>query len=160
MEWSNQSATADVVVHGQTLIEKAPVTFLLLLEKRLIDYRTLLEKLPTLDISQDWIKDPNSDLYRTEKNTSHKTKKREEDVIIVPATENHPAQWRTRTKDVTIGYWDTVRLSGAIPIPEKKSVLERLDKLIRAVKMARAEANALDATKKEVGEAVFGYLFG
>ena len=159
MEWSNLTAAADVVVNGNVLMDQAPVTFLLLLEKRLVEYRNLIETFPVLDEAQDWNKDPNSDLFRTEKLSSHKTRKVEEDVIIVPATENHPAQWRTRSTDIVVGYWDTVRLSGAMPVPQKKALLERINTLIRAVKMARAEANAGDAVEKQVGDAIFGYLF-
>ena len=159
MEWSNLTAAADVVVNGNVLMDQAPVTFLLLLEKRLVEYRNLIETFPVLDEAQDWNKDPNSDLFRTEKLSSHKTRKVEEDVIIVPATENHPAQWRTRSTDIVVGYWDTVRLSGAMPVPQKKALLERISTLIRAVKMARAEANAGDAVEKQVGDAIFGYLF-
>ncbi|MCK2217681.1 hypothetical protein MF672_028380 [Actinomadura sp. ATCC 31491] len=48
-DWTNTVAKADVVVDGQPLIEGAPVTYLLFLEKQLVDLHTLISKLPTLD---------------------------------------------------------------------------------------------------------------
>ena len=158
-DWSNCEARADVVIGGRTLIEQAPATYLIFLEKQLSDIRTFVEKLPALDENEDWTKDPNSSLFKTEKITTHRTKKVQRPIVLYDATEHHPAQTQMITEDVIVGWWDTVKHSGAVPVPRKKQLLDRVDKLIRAVKFARETANDLEVTDRKVGEAVFDYLF-
>jgi hypothetical protein len=158
-DWANTLAKADVIVDGQTILKDVPVTYLLFLEKQVTDIRTFVDKMPTLDENKDWSLDPNSNLYRTEKIESHKTKKVQRAIVKYDATPHHPAQTEMITEDVIIGWWDTTHLSGAMPIPRKEQVLERIDKFLRAVKMAREAANDQDVTERKVGEVVFGYLF-
>jgi hypothetical protein len=121
--------------------------------------RTFVEKMPTLDENRDWSQDPNSGLYRTERVTSHKTKKVQRAIVKYDATKEHPAQTEMITEDVIIGWWDTVLLSGALPVPRKEVLLERIDGLLKAVKMSRETANDQETTEHLVGEVVFGYLF-
>ena len=40
----------------------------------------------------------------------------------------------------------------------KQLLLERADRLLKAVRFAREEANAAEAAEQSVGEALFGYL--
>lgn len=157
-DWANCAARADVVVDGRVLIEAAPVTYLLFLEKQLTDVRTFIGKMPTLDESEEWSPDPNSHLFRTPKSTTHKTKKVQRPIVLYDATEHHPAQTQLISEDVIVGWWETVKHSGAIPVPRQQLLLERLDKMLKAIKFAREEANAIDAPDMSVGEAVFGYL--
>src|SRR5215470_9862824 len=60
-EWANCTATANVVVGGQTLLEKVPVAYLLFLEKQLVDLHTFVKKLPVLDASETWHHDQSAD---------------------------------------------------------------------------------------------------
>lgn len=159
-DWANCEAKADVVVDGNTLIEDAPVTYLLFLEKQVTDIRTFIDKLPTLDENEDWTADPNSNLFKTGKQTTHKTKKVQRPVVLYDATEHHPAQTELITEDVIVGWWDTVKMSGAIPVPKKQELLEKVDRLLKAVKYAREKANSMEIDNRQVGGAVFGYLFG
>ena len=53
-DWTNCQAKADVVVDGQTLLEQVPATYLLFLEKQLVDLHTFVKKLPVLDASETW----------------------------------------------------------------------------------------------------------
>ena len=160
-DMANCEARADVVVDGQVIIPQAPVTYLLFLEKQVTDIRTFVSKMPTLDESEDWNPDPNSHLFRTQKSSTHKTRKEQRPIVLYDATEHHPAQTQLITEDVIVGWWETIKHSGAIPVPRKQDILERVDKLLKAIKFAREEeANAADAPEKKVGEAVFGYLFG
>ena len=48
-DWANCQAKADVVVDGRKVVEGAPVTHLLFLEKQLVDLRTFVDSLPVLD---------------------------------------------------------------------------------------------------------------
>src|SRR5581483_3139676 len=48
-DWTNARARADVVVDGVTLLSAVPVTYLLFIEKQLVDLHTFIKKLPILD---------------------------------------------------------------------------------------------------------------
>jgi hypothetical protein len=158
-EWGNQTAKADIMVAGRVLMADVPVTLLIHMDKQLNDMRTFVAGLPTLDPAKDWDKDPNSKLFRTKPTTTHRTKKVEKPHVVVAATKEHPAQWTTLKEDVTVGYWNTTHLSGALPVPRKEALLERIDALQVAIKKARSRANDRDVERKEIGEALFGYLF-
>ena len=162
-DWGNCVAKADVIVDGRTLVAQAPPTFLLFLEKQLSDMRTFVEKLPVLDEAEEWSADPNSSLHRTAAITTHKTKKVQRAIVKYDAVIKEglalPAQTEMITEDVIVGWWDTVKHSGALPAPRKEALLERIDKLTRAVKIAREEANDTEIARREVGATVFGYLF-
>ena len=60
---------------------------------------------------------------------------------------------------VPIGYWTTVKFSGALPARRVNELLDRVEKLQQAVKFAPEEANGTEVTDRRVGDAVFGYLF-
>jgi tetrahydromethanopterin S-methyltransferase subunit G len=53
-----------------------------------------------------------------------------------------------------------VKYSGAIPAKEVNEIVERIEKLQRAVKFAREEANRTTALQQEVGAKVLKYVFG
>ncbi len=57
-DYANCKARADVVVDGKVLLTGAPVTYLLFLEKQLVDMNTFIKKLPVLDASESWTFDP------------------------------------------------------------------------------------------------------
>jgi hypothetical protein len=156
----NQHAMADIVVDGVTLAENVPVMFLITLEKDLKDLRTFVKTIPTLDDTKDWESDPNSHTFRTEPTLTHKTKKVQKPIVLYPHSEEHPAQTQLVSEDVIIGHWHTKYTSGALPVPEKEALLERLDKLRDAVKKGMTQANDVPVDKRDVGGALFGYLLG
>ena len=158
-EFGNLLARADLEVDGEVLLEGMPATFLIFLEKELNDLHTFVSKIPTLDESKSWNADPNSNLYRTDPQRTHKTKKVQRPIVLYDATEHHPAQTQLITEDVTIGHWQTVYTSGALPVPGRESLLERIERLRNAVKQARARANDTEVEEKHVADAIFGYLF-
>lgn len=158
-DWANCEARADVVVDGSVLIAKAPVTYLLFLEKQLVDIHTFLKKLPVLDPSESWIFDAAQNCYATEAVETVRTKKVPRNHVKAEATEKHPAQVEVYYEDITVGYWRTVKFSGALPARRVAELTERVEKLQRAVKFAREEANNHEVTQQKVGEAVFGFLF-
>jgi hypothetical protein len=157
---ANSHAFADVVLDGVKIIEHAPVTFLLFLEKQLIDLSTMVKKLPVLDQSETWHVDSAQDCHATEPSASVKTKKVPKAFVKVAATKEHPAQVEAFTEDVVVGTWKTVKFSGALPQSRVTEVLDRISRLQAAVKMAREEANTIAAEQRHVGAQVFGYVFG
>ncbi|WP_034345230.1 hypothetical protein [Deinococcus misasensis] len=159
-DWTNCEARADVVVGEQVLIKDAPVSYLLFLEKQLVDLNTFVRKLPVLDASESWLFDPGADCYATEPVQTVRTKKIPRNHVKAEATEKHPAQVEVYYEDVTVGYWRTVKFSGALPAQRVHELLNRIQKLQQAVKFAREEANSVDAKEQKIGEKFFNYLFG
>lgn len=159
-DYTNCTAIASVVLDGQTIIKDAPATFLLFLEKQLTDLRTFIDKLPILDESEVWSKDVNSGLYKTESLRTHRTKKKQKPIVLFPATPEHPAQTQLITEDEIVGFWNQVKISGALPKPDRQKLVERVEALLLAIKQAREAANMQDEVKVgDVGSAIFDYLF-
>lgn len=160
-DYSNTRASADVVVEGQTIVAAAPVSFLLFLEKQLNDVHTFVSKLPVLDEAEDWTKDVNAGIYKSGEVKTHRTKKMQRALVKYDATPQHPAQTEMIVEDVLAGYWHQIKHSGALPKPQKETLLVRVNALIDAVKRAREEANGAVVDKvPSVGEKVFGFLLG
>ena len=159
-DWANCSARADVVVEGKTLLEKVPVTYLLFLEKQLNDLHTFVAKLPVLDPAESWHPDLTQDCWASEPAETSKTKKVPRNHVKAEATEKHPAQVEVYHEDIVVGFWKTVKFSGAVPASRVRELTERVEKLQRAVKMAREEANSAPAEKAKTGDRALAYPFG
>jgi hypothetical protein len=157
-DFANCNAFADVTVDGEVLLSKSPATYLLFLEKQLTDLHTFVEKLPALDPAEEWKLDPNSNLYKTPPSKTVKTKKVQKPIVLYPATVEHPAQTQLITEDVTVGTWEQVKMSGALPEPRRKALLMRIEKLAKAVKFAREQANDTEVVEKKVGDKIFAWL--
>ena len=113
----------------------------------------------TLDEAQEWSVDPNSGLFRTPPRLTQRTKKVKRAIVLYPATEQHPAQTQMVDEDILIGHYKTTNFSGALPVPEKKAMLERVQALGKAVKFAREQANSTEVEEKKVGDALLGFIF-
>ena len=155
----NTGARADIIVDGCVIIYSAPTSLLLFLDKELAELRAFIELIPVLDPSKEWAEDPSTGLSRTPATMTIRTKKTEKVVVAIPPTEHQKGEWTKLTEDETVGYWDTVNFSGAIPAPKKEEILDRLEKLSRAVGDARTRANSTEVTKSTIAESIFGYLF-
>jgi hypothetical protein len=156
---TNCVAKANVVVDDQTLLTDVPVSYLLFLEKQLTDMHTFIKKLPVLDAAETWVFNDSADCWSTEPVRTLRTKKVPRNHVKAEATEKHPAQVEVYHEDITIGYWTTVKFSGALPAKRVSELLDRVEKLQHAVKFAREEANNTPAVDTKTGEKVFGYLF-
>jgi hypothetical protein len=159
-DWANCAAKANVVIDGRTVLSDVPVSYLLFLEKQLTDLHTFIKKLPVLDASESWEFDASADTWATEPVQTLRTKKIPRNHVKAEATEKHPAQVEVYYEDVTVGFWRTIKFSGAMPAKRVNELLERVEKLQQAVKFAREEANNLEVTDQKVGDAVFQYLLG
>lgn len=158
---TNCTAKADIEVDGEVILKDVPATYLLVIEHKLADLVAFARKLPVLDQSENWKKDDALGLWATEPAVSVRTKKVEEIQVIVPPTKEHPAQTAKFVKDVPEGNWSTVKYSGALQSDRVEAILERIEKLQRAVKSARAQANTsiADETLKP-GAVILNYVFG
>jgi hypothetical protein len=159
-DWANTRARADVVVDGRVLLEQVPATYLLFLEKQLVDIHTFIKKLPVLDAAETWDYDASADCWATEPVQTVRTKKIPRNHVKAEATEKHPAQVEVYYEDVTVGYWRTVKFSGALPAKRVNELLGRVEHLQEAVKFAREAANDMEVDEQKVGERIFSYIFG
>lgn len=159
-EMGNTEATGSVVVNGNTLAEDVPVTVLLFLDKQLTDLRTLALQLPTLATDKVWSVDGAKNCYVTQPEKTVKTQKVVEAIVKYDATPEHPAQTELVQRDRTIGHWTLIHLSGALPETVRNAIVERIEALQDAVKVAREEANSQEVTEQAtIGEAVLNYVF-
>jgi hypothetical protein len=159
-DWANCQARADVVIDGRKLLEQVPVSYLLFLEKQLVDLHTFVKKLPVLDASEAWDRDPATDAWATEPVLTVRTKKIPRNHVKAEATDKHPAQVEVYYEDVPVGTWRTVKFSGALPAGRVNQLLQRVERLQQAVKFAREEANGVEVEERKIGDRVFDYLFG
>ena len=158
-DWTNCVASADIVVDGQVLLPAVPVTYLLFLEKALVNLETFVRKLPQLDPAESWAHDPISDVWKTDPVDTTRTKKIPRNHVKAEATDRHPAQVEVYTEDVVVGFWSTVKFSGALPARRVNELLSRVTRLAEAVKMAREAANTIEIVDTRTGAVIFGYLF-
>lgn len=136
-----------------------PVTHLLFLEKQLTDLTTLVQSMPTLDPNEQWTPNLGTGLNETPTIATNKTKKVQRPLVLYPATPEHPAQTQIITEDVNDGVWETTKFSGAISIERKRIILERINKLIESVKLAREDANSQSVTEIREGDQIFDFIF-
>lgn len=155
---ANTEARADIVLNDEVLVADAPATFILWLEKQVEDLRTFVTTIPVLDEGEEWTPDTNTGMFRSGEIVTHRTQKVQEPIVLYPATDKHPAQTQLLTKDVLVGFWDEVKVSGALPAPRKQVILDRIEQLFRAVKTAREAANMAEAPKASVGAALYEFL--
>lgn len=159
LETGNTVAKADVVVDGQIILHDVPVTYLLFLEKKLVDLNTFVRTLPTLDPSVEWSYDEATATFRASAVETFKMKKIPKNHVKAEATDKHPAQVELFYEDVLVGYWTTTRFSGALEATRVRTLIDRVQKLQDAVKAARELANSREVPDVTVSDKIFGYLF-
>jgi hypothetical protein len=157
-DYANCHASADVVLDGQVLSKTRP---------RLIFFFWKSSSAictPSSRRCQLWMR-PTTGVatrirlcFKTAAIPTQRTKKVQKPLVLYPATAEHPAQTQMITEDIVVGYWDTIKQSGALPVPRKQVLLERIEKLSQAVKFAREQANSAEAEPQKVGGTIFAYL--
>lgn len=155
---SNTTATGDIEFNGQT-IPDVPVTTLMWLEKQLAELASYIRSLPALDPAVDWEYDENSGVYKSVAVKTHRSVKVPKVITLAVATEKHPAQTQLFTEDVIVGYWDTTKLSGALPADKIRGMLDRVEDLRIAVGKAREQANMTEVTQFHIGRQLLDYVF-
>ncbi len=160
-DFANTKAKATVRVGDTVIIEDAPPTLLLSLEKYLLDLHTFIKSLPVLDPAQEWTWNPDANAYAARPVGTTKTEKINIPIVLAPATDRHPAQVQMATEDRLVGTWTTVKFSGYVTGDRVKVLLDRVERLQLAVKYAREEANATTETEQvRIGSNLAQYLLG
>lgn len=162
-EATNQKAAADIVIDDKVLAENVPSTVLLGLETKLTELRAVYEAIPTLAPGPAWEIDTSAraagGVYKSAApDVAFRTKKTIRPIIMAPATEHHPAQVQAVTEDVPMAKITTRHSSGMISPAQKSDLLERLDKLLRAVKRARQRANGTEVETRRIGASLFEFI--
>jgi hypothetical protein len=160
LDASNYNAKGDIVVDGVTILSQVPVTHLLFLETQFEHFRAYINHIPTLDPVHNWKWDDVAQVFKTDKTEGARTKKQPVKFVKAEATEKHPAQVDVYQEDVVVGYWDTIRMSGAITEKHKTELLDRANKLLDAVRIARQQANSTDAVLTKHADKIFDFLLG
>lgn len=154
---ANTRARGQVIVDDVVLVE-APVPFLLFLKKQTDDLRTEMSRLPVLDPSEIWHEDQTTGVYRTDPAGTTRTRKTKKVLVRYEATDKHPAQTETYDVDEIVGHWSLTKFSGAISQVRKDQLLERVNKLSDAVKVAIEQANSIEIEQFEAGSKIFDFL--
>jgi hypothetical protein len=154
----NQTAVADVVVDGVTILSSVSVSTLLFLEKKLVDFAAFVAKLPVLDPSETWEVGDDGLSYKSVPAIKTRTKKVPRNHVKAEATEKHPAQVELYYEDVVVGDWTTINYSGAVTQQRQRELASKVAKLQRAVKVAREEANSTVVADQTIGAEFFAFL--
>lgn len=156
----NAEVKVDVKVGDRVLFAKVPPTFLMEMKTLLTDLNTMVSKLPTLDPATQWAFNTNSGVWESLPTETIKTQKTKRFLSVAKATDKHAEQVQVWDEDQPIGYWKKVDLSGAIPLPVRNELVERVVTLQKAVDDALAEANAMTVgVRRDGGTELVQYIF-
>ena len=153
-------ASSTVEVDGKPLLQDVPVMHLIFLEQQLNSVRKFVEMLPVLDANYQFEKDDARGFYATKpvrQNRNIKTKQR---VQLAPATDKHPEQAQLIDVDKWVGVYTTTKFGSGVRASEKRVWLDRVDRLIDAVKTAREAANTIEVEQRKEAGVLFEYIFG
>lgn len=163
-ERANQKASADVVVEmpdgsTETILERAPVTFLVQMETLLERLRKTYDEIPTLDPAKVWkIETTKEGVWVADPVKRVRTKKMPKVVVKHEPTKEHPAQTEIVQIDEGVGEWTHSYESGALSPKQKSQLLDRIDRLIVGFKIARAKANAQEIESAKIGGRLFNFI--
>ena len=159
---TNQLAVSDLIVNGKTIATNLPATFLLGLEKKLVDLRKVYDAIPTLPPGIKWIPDETAEkagIFMTAIPTEEfKTKKDIEFKEAAPPTKEHKAQMVQVPIMTNIGKYTTDRMCGMFTPLRKAQCIARVDEVLKGVKQARNRANGQEVVDARVGEVILNFI--
>jgi hypothetical protein len=159
-DYTNCVAKADIIVDGKTLLKGVPATYILFLEKQVAELLSFVKSIPTLDASEEWQHNQALDTWATPPVETIRSKKVMRNHVLAEATDKHPAQVQVYAEDIPAGRWKTIKYSGAMPATEHNAMIARIERLQRAIKHAREDANRQEVTQQHAGEPLLHYIFG
>ncbi len=164
-EVGNASAKGDIEIGDDIILaNNVPVALLVQYENILSNLRNLIyNNIPTLDPSKVWKKDTTeNDIYIADIEKRIRTKKVPKSIILAPESKDgkHKAQAQLINVDEKVGDYVTTHKSGAFSPKEKSDLLNRVDEIINAIKVARAKANSCEAGSEKIGRTIFKYING
>lgn len=163
-EKTNCTAMSNIIVVEEDgtevpVAENVPVVFLVQLEKKLVELRNqVYGSIPTLDPTKVWDWDGQNGYYVNKEPKKRVTRKKVVNHVKFEPTDKHPGQAELINVDETCGYYNQVNLSGMVTPKKKSDLLAKIDKLIHAVKTARARANDSETVDEKIAQKLFNYL--
>ncbi|KOY84730.1 hypothetical protein AD998_20090 [bacterium 336/3] len=154
---ASNTAKAELVV-GDTSFGTFSATSLLALESHLSKILDLYQTIPVLDSTRKWSFDNQKSVYKTDEEVKFRSIKRPQVIVKYEATDKHPAQTELLYLDFQVGKYETTYFSGKLTIAQKNEIIKRLEKLMEAVKVARAKANSVEVQNIKLGDKVFNFL--
>lgn len=150
----NMSATADIVVNGETVATAVPAVALIALENDFRELLTLVTDIPEAPAGERWQYDENSRTLVSGTSRALRTAKKRRPIITVQETERHPAQFHVDTEDVPIATIISRRYHGGMLLADKRALIESVQEVFLAISRAREEANASFETEPviDIGE--------
>jgi len=157
---ANTAARADVLLEdGTPLLRDMPATALLELEKRVAELHTLVVAIPTLDPAKGFVADVNRGCFVAREVVKTRTKKTPKVLVKYEATDKHPAQTEVYQEDVPIGKIQEQEWSGLVTPLRKSELIDKVEKLARAVRQARSRANEVPVdASKTIGKVLVDFV--
>lgn len=161
---ANMSARADLVTEdGEILVKNMPATSLLQLEHRVKELKQVVVAIPTQDPAKGFrpATDREFGIYVAREVRKKFTQKKDEVIVLYPATKEHPAQTALKAYDVPVGHILEQEWSSLITPGKKSELLDQVEVLERAVKMARAKANevSIEQAENRIGQTLLDFVF-
>jgi len=161
-ESANTTAKADIILNGgEALCKDVPVLVLVQFENLLENFRkNVLDEIPTLDPKIDWVKDQQKEnVWKTANAVKTiRTKKITRGITLAAATDKFPAQVQAVNEDMPAGEFIKTAETGRFSPAQKSEILAKIDKIIAAIKTARARANDMAVGTMVVGKKVADYI--
>jgi hypothetical protein len=154
---ASNTAKAELIV-GDTNLGVFSATSLLALESHLSKILDLYQSIPVLDSTRKWSFDNQKSVYKTDEEVKFRSIKRPQVIVKYEATDKHPAQTELLYLDFQVGKYETTYFSGKLTIAQKNEMIKRLEKLMEAVKVARAKANSIEVQNIKLGDKIFNFL--
>lgn len=154
---ASNTAKAELIV-GETNFGTFSATSLLALESHLSKILDLYQSIPVLDSTKKWSFDNQKSVYKTDEEVKFRSIKRPQVIVKYEATDKHPAQTELLYLDFQVGKYETTYFSGKLTISQKNDMIKRLEKLMEAVKVARAKANSVEVQNIKLGDKIFNFL--
>ncbi|MEO0898878.1 MAG: hypothetical protein AAFY71_20870 [Bacteroidota bacterium] len=145
---------------GEKSFGEFSATTLLALESYLGKVQDIYASIPVLDTSRKFTFDEQLDYYRSDVEVKFRSIKRPKVIVKYEATDKHPAQTEIMNIDFQVGKYETTYFSGRITPTQKNRLLDRLEKLIEAVKVARSRANNVEVNQIKLGQDLFDFIHG
>lgn len=156
---SSGRANAELII-GDLNYGNYSATSLLSMEHSFSNLRQILIDSPTLDMALPWETTENAGIYKLPTMVKDQMSQEDDFVVTVQATEKFPAQVVKTVRKFKIGTWTTATSSGKWTPSEKSGTLDRLDKVITAVKSAKSRANNVVIEKIDSPKTIFTYILG
>jgi hypothetical protein len=154
---ASNTAKAELLLEEQSL-GVFSATSLLALESHISKLRELYKLLPTLDTTRKWTFDSQLNLFRSEDEIKFRSIKRSKVIVKYDATKEHPAQTELVSLDVQVGKYQTTYFSGKVTPSQKTKMLNRIDQLLEAIKIARSKANSVEVNNIKIGKKIFDLI--